>query len=565
MSAAAVRARAEDIATTLRTYLRAVSERVTGWPNVHFVGVCCVLLAFITLLRPAFFVRVPGAMFDTPVIVWTLIKHDYKSLVIAAQRNAPIVPTLLFLAVPTFVLLASKRDLSWSRWDDAKAYRNLIMVLVFIMGWAGSTFDYNMYLDRGHFVDRALLVVLALWTWRSPLALPWFNLLAILLMHESMVPLGHDDFDYRPMFEMLTIFSIGVWLSVFRWVQTKHVVFLALCCLGSYYFAAGVAKWKYGPEFSWLTENELSNLAVTSHTVGWLGFISDETFIRVASASAHMNKLNASYTLFIAEMGVILLMFLPPRISRFYWLSAALLHVGIYAFSGIFFWKWIVTDVAIYWFLSRGGEETHREIWKHKVLLLFGPALLYFSLDRVYFWPQTGVAWYDSRVLEHYQLVGVDRDGGKHPIDPATITPFDPRMIQGDWGRITRERTLSRTYGTTNDYRMMKELNELEDESQLAAIERRYGRSAYSARWKERFDEFIQRYFHNTNRYGGRRHRWLAHIGRPDHIWISPPGPQYEFDKPLQSVEVHRQRIFYLGDRIVRRPDQLLYTIDIPQ
>lgn len=163
---------------------------------------------------------------------------------------------------------------------------------------------------------------------------------------------------------------------------------------------------------------------------------------------------------------------MPPRISRYYWLAAAFLHVGIFAFSGIFFWKWIVTDVAIYWFLSRSGLEIHKQIWSHKLGLLFGVALLWFSLDRVYFWPQTGVAWYDSRVLEHYSFIGVDRDGEKHRIDPLSITPFDTRFIQGDFGYVTREKTLSRTMGTTGDYRLMTELNHVKDGSEFPAIQK---------------------------------------------------------------------------------------------
>ncbi|MCB9584685.1 MAG: hypothetical protein H6718_04775 [Polyangiaceae bacterium] len=564
MSLVSFKERASEMFGTLESYWKAATGRVSDQPSIRFIGVCCILLAAVTLLRPLFFAAIPESVFQGPVIVWTLIERDCASIVLGAKRNSPQVPSLLFLVLPTLVVLWSKRDVSWGRWECGKAFRNLILVMVFIMAWAGATFDYNMYLDRGHFVDRALLVLLAIWTWRTPLALPWFTLLSVVLMRECFVPLGHDDFDYRPMFEMLIIMSISVWFSVFRWVRTKHVVFLSLCSLGSYYFAAGVAKWEYGPEHSWLLENQLSNLAMTNHSLGWLGFISEGTFIKIVQAASHMNVINAGYTLFVVELGVIVLMFLPPRISRYYWLAAALLHVGIFAFSGIFFWKWIVTDVAIFFFLRGGGLEIHKQIWAHKLGLLFGVALLWFSLDRVYFWPQIGVAWYDSRVLEHYTLVGVDRDGEKHVIDPLTITPFDTRFIQGDFGYVTREKTLSRTMGTTADYRMMTRLNNITSDAELVEIEQKYGRSKYRAKSKQKFDQLIARYFSNTNRYGGRRHRWLAHIGRPDHIWMQAPGEFYDFKKPLKTVEVHRQRVFYDGQKIVRRPDQLLYEIAIP-
>jgi len=42
-------------------------------------------------------------------------------------------------------------------------------------------------------------------------------------------------------------------------------------------------------------------------------------------------------------------MLLDRRVARFFLAACALLHVGILATTGIFFWKWIIVDIAMIW------------------------------------------------------------------------------------------------------------------------------------------------------------------------------------------------------------------------
>jgi hypothetical protein len=221
------------------------------------------------------------------------------------------------------------------------------MAIVACFAWAGTTFDYNMYLDQGHFLDRALLLIFGVLSRRAPLFIPFFTKMAIVMMRELSFPLFYDDFDWRAATGVRVLFSGFVWLSFLRGLRTVHFVFGAICLVGSYYYYAGKAKVMFGPDQAWVWENELSNLFVNSWTHGWVGFVPQDAVVWVANVLHGFDGPFQLLTVFI-ELGFVLV-FVHRLLTRVWLFLAAALHCGIFAMTGILFWKWIVVDAMLLW------------------------------------------------------------------------------------------------------------------------------------------------------------------------------------------------------------------------
>lgn len=186
----------------------------------------------------------------------------------------------------------------------------------------------------------------------------------------------------RALFSLwLIVFSSFVWLSFWRRFNTRHFMFVSLCLVASYYYCAGLAKVLYGLNFSWVVDNHTSNLFLAAWQHGWLGwFLKEDDALAFTALLQRVDLMSAVFTVFIAEMGAILWMVLHPRVTRWWLLAAATLHVGIFAFAGVCFWKWLVLDLALWHFLRGGGAPIHAEIHRHKLVLAFAAVLLLFPM-----------------------------------------------------------------------------------------------------------------------------------------------------------------------------------------
>jgi hypothetical protein len=263
------------------------AKKIWGRTDVQFIAHCAVVLGLLVVIRPMFTRPVPDAIYEAPSIFWALLTDDVRMLIRAARRKVPAVPQLLFLLVPTLLLVAARVKLRWEQWENGKALRNLVMFILILLTWTGATYDYNLFLDQGHFLDRLILVGLTTLCWWFPIAVPLAVKWVYVMLKESYVPIPLDDFDFRAVHEFLVVFSVFAWLGFRKSFKSEHFLLVGIGCWASYYYAAGVAKLNYGPEWSWVFENHLSNLSVGAYVRGWPGFVPEETFLglnRVARA-----------------------------------------------------------------------------------------------------------------------------------------------------------------------------------------------------------------------------------------------------------------------------------------
>jgi hypothetical protein len=562
----APRGRALDAARAaggLADLLRGVALRALGRDAgsalLHVVS----LLVALILIRPLFMSDVPAVHYEAPSIFVSLINEDIGILLRAATNAAPQAPRVLFLLVPTAIFYFTRRRLRWEDWEHGRSMRAAMMVVIGMMTWAAATLPYNIYFDQAYFFDRLLIVTFAVATWTTPLAAPITARLAILMLKQANIPIGQDTFDHRAISDILVVFSTFVWLSYRKSFHPKHFLLLALAVFGSYYYASGIAKWDFGPKYSWILENHLSNLTASAYVHGWLGFIPERWMMPALGVLRRLDVPLAVFTIII-EYGALAAFFMRPALTRVWLILCCLLHLGIFATSGIFFWKWAVTNLALFFWLRRnGGAEVLRAMCRNALNLAFGIAVVYCSLDRIWFSPQIGVSWYDTRFMENYELFVVDTKGSKYMLHPEAFAPGEVHWEQGSFCYATiGERSLTSIYGTVYSYDLYKQIERIKT-PQEALVLFRHAPLCDNPQWRKTFDDFVQRFFGNLNRRGGFQLRWLRWIGRPTHIWVQPQGSFYKGEAPVVRLEVWRTLVLHHEGALHRLERRLVRSVDI--
>jgi len=511
--------------------------------DVQFATYVSLLVGSMIILRPLFSYWVPRATYWQPFITWQMVLDDWAAVRRATRELRPAAPTFLFLLVPTGLHLLRSERLTWEHFEGYRALRWVIMALIACFVWAGTTFDYNMYLDQGHFLDRALLLIFGVLSWRSPLFVPFFTKMAIVMMREWSFPMFHDDFDWRAITGVLVLFSGFVWLSFLRGMRTVHFIFGAICLIGSYYYYAGKAKVMFGPDQAWLWENELSNLFVNSWIHGWVGFIPKDTVVWLANA-LHWFDVPFQLLTVIIELGF-LLVFVHPILTRVWLFLAAALHCGIFAMTGILFWKWIVADAMLLWFVSKGGRKIWDEAFRHRAVQVFGVLVIMLSPNWGYFRPQIGVAWWDTPYNESYNIYVTGVSGKQYLMAAKQFAPLDTRLIQEDMHYLSTEPHLTGVYGTGYSYPLYKELYELDSADDATKLRQKRGRNGYNKAEAAVFGDFVRQFLHNTNKAGGKKHQWLGWVGKPEHLMTWPVWTDYDYQEPVVHLEVWREATYF--------------------
>jgi len=541
--------------------VRSFLERVWNREDVQFIAHCVVLLAMMVVLRPMFTALVPSSDYRAPSILWELLRDDVAGVVTAARSKRPTVPSLLFLVVPTAAFLLAGLKIRWEQWEYGKALRNLIIALLAILAWSGATFPYNMYLNQGHFLDRAALIAFTGLSWRFPLALPFAVRWAWVMLRESYVPIFLDDFDFRALHEVMVVAACFVWASFIRTMKPAHFLLVGLGVWASYYYAAGVAKVFYGPTWSWLVDDHLSNLSFGAYVRGWVGFIPETTFVAINDFMRHLDFPLAVFTL-VFELGALFGFFINRRLAQVWTALAFIFQFGIFVMTGICFWKWMLTNLAFFVFLSRGGAPIYNQMSRYKLVTLFAIAMVFFSREKIYFNPQTGVAWYDTRMVENYTLHAVGQSGESYLISPQWLSPMDMHFVQGRLCYATNERSVTSIYGVTGNYNAMMALESLENAEDALALANR-GRRCNDPTGRKHFEDFFKTYFGNLNKHG-RKHRWVAWLGRPDHLWVQPRGNLYDMQEPVSRVELWREIVVKHEGEVHRFDKRRVKVVEIP-
>ena len=168
-----------------------------AWPTVVLV----LLYAFfwrwlsVTLVLPEESYRAPFVAYQVALTLSTTV-----------PGLVGLVPLLILFAFRSKELLAP-----WSDYEGGERVRLLVMVLVIWATWATVTADHNLWFDRSHDLDRAVLIVLTVLVYRRPVFLIPYLFLFFPIEHQFDLPFGRQIFA-RVMLENLMALLVAAML-----------------------------------------------------------------------------------------------------------------------------------------------------------------------------------------------------------------------------------------------------------------------------------------------------------------------------------------------------------------
>jgi hypothetical protein len=519
---------------------KAEAGRVMSHLDVVFVLALQLLLYMVYFS----FCQLPQKAYFSPFIVLEAFRHPPVIIIIFSN--------LLFCSL-------SYRKLSWHTIDPTSGARIFISLIAMTIMWQFATYDYNFYYDQAHYLDRFLLIVLTFLIYWHPLFAPIFTIFSIIVASQLHYPLPEAAWlwpDKKILFDAMILFNAYLFFATCRKVTPHTFLYLALCLTGGIYFHAGMAKLSIGPEFySWLMDDRLSNLIVSSYLQGWFGFVDVAYVVRLAKSLSTFDFPMALGTLII-ELSALFILW-SKNASRLILTCIILLHVAIGVASGILFWKWFVYDLALMFFIQRAQAVSVERIYSRKSFLL---SVAVISLSFLYF-RTVHFAWFDTKLNNFFTIYGIGQSGRVYNLGPRFFSPYDITFGQSRFYYLTKEKVLVGTYGTSQSYQLAR-LLEAASPADVESLKTRYGASLYHESLAKSFSEFLKLYVTKAQKHGS-KFVAINYLAPPYHFGRVSVGDRYDFQERLDTLHVYYEEHLFTGEDIRILQKKLIMKISL--
>jgi hypothetical protein len=479
---------------------------------------------------------------------------------VLAIEAAKRVEFVLLVGLPLLAMFVEARILSWHVLDPRFRTRSLICGVAGILAWTCSTYPVNLYYDQIHIVDRLLIVAVWVWLWFHPIAIVPFLGMVMVMMGQQVTPLPEGSWtwpDKRLPLDLLTAFAAYLLVRALLRDRVKPFVlpFTLLCVTGAVYGHAAVNKALLGPDLLWwVSNNDLSNLLVSSHVQGgWLRQLSDETIVAIAQ-KMHVFKLPLAGVTFLIELSGFALA-VRWQLTRVLLLGFIAFHVGVLASSGIFFWKWMIVDALLLWYFTMLHRDARVQTDRpaSERVACFAPRMSLLAVAVMvavrFVVPLVPFAWLDTRVVNFFEIYGVSASGERYRLEARFFAPYDILVHQSRHFALVDGPVLVGTYGVTFDPAIARALDNAEPKD-LPGLRSRFGQDWRSESLDATYVDFIRRYVVNAQRRG-RREAVADWLVPPFHFRTTLPPDTYRSQQRLAAVEIEFLEYLFDGSRIV--------------
>ncbi len=475
---------------------------------------------------------------------------------------------LLGLSVIAVVVLRTKEEGRailrawvgpWRDWEYGEALRVVIGVAAAVVAWALVSYAPNPYFGQSYIVDRTLIGVgfLAL-IWRPVAILP-FTVLAVAFVGQLDYPLAdHPWTEINLPLRILFLFSAAHLVGSVRRIREMHTFLLVLCCLIAInYWWSGQGKWELG----WITHRHLNLLILGAYANGWLQVLDPESVVRLSERIAPFNAPLMLLTL-VVEWGAVVLLFRRWTLVGFL-VCAAAFHTGIFAFSGMLFWKWIAVELALLWFLlsKRRIRTLHIFTPAHfltSVVLILGCKVWVTAQD---------LSWYDTPLTYTVRLTGVGASGQGYALPTRYTAPYNDMFFLAPFHYLTPHPQITSVMGAAGPpHARADSILEAGATDAVLAIEHRQPATPVDSAKAERFDALVAAIAAELNERGVPRERWLRAVRAPAHLWNFARRSETVFtsQEPLTQVQIDVVLSYYDGVSYADIERRTIRTVEVP-
>ena len=520
------------------------------------LGMRVVSLLFVYLVLERWLLgvaRLPPASYEEPLIAAEM----GKAFLVRPRFALSYALRIGVLAGLAYVLARHFRRV-WIRWSELEqgaVLRLFVAVPTVVLAWAFATYDYNLYFDQAHLLDRlALVAFAALVFWRPLFVLP-FALAAVAIIWQFNYPIS--SYSVAEQFLLVRVLLLFFGFFLVQAVGTSHrpsdFVFLVFTLLAASYFTGGLGKIR----LDWFTQGNVALLLPATYANGWLGFLDPETVGTVTARILSIDWLLVAGT-FVVECGAVFCFF-RRRVFLFYLSVWIFFHLSVFALSGIFFWKWIIVESAVLLLLlTKGGAPTFA-VFSRPHFVLSIP----FIVGGIVWFGPVNLSWYNAAVSYTYRFEGVGESGRRFSLPPSFFTPYDYQFTLSGFGYLSPHRQLGVVWGAIGNRNDAEALAGARGQREVEALEEARGELFRDDTRAEQLDDFLRRFVGTFNERRSKR-TLLSPLGPPPQLWTFPRSDAFAGDERIARVVVYQVMSFFHGREYIEINPRELRTIEIP-
>lgn len=455
-------------------------------------------------------------------IYYNFLKHLFTQPII-------FILTILFLGFYNKKLLVG-----WNTFGGNHSIRNFLFIVTVTLTWYFSTYGTNYYFNQFHLPDRILLILFCIGVYWKPLFLPLFItvLLCIIGQFESIPFFSFAS----PPFLLIKLLLLFITFFIIK-VITKSFnpllfIFMAGCIIATHYVTPGLRKFNV----YWVFKNQMNFLIPSAYANGWLPFLSVKTIERLTELLSWLNIPLRIFAI-IVECGM-LLFFSHLKWGHFLIVAAAIMHIGIFGYTGIFFWMWIIVLLAS---LAIFNTKTHgiEKIFTRKHLAI---SILLIASGQ--FWCEAkSLTWLDSPLSYTYKIYGETADGKRYRMGPEFFSLYDFQMTSGMFKFWQEKPRLPIVWGATN-VKTSAFFNTERTVQEVLDYEQEEGKLHFSDEIRKRYEDFLIQYVSHWN---DRNHdkNFVKYFRAFPFYWTTPPSSIDDVRQDFESIVIIESTTFY--------------------
>ena len=467
--------------------------------NELFLQVFLLIVVSYLLTRYLYRVFPEEDLYHNSTIFYNLYKYSSLKL-------------MILMLFPIVLYRLEWKDIFEKRFTVLKYF---VFFIFFIYAWRVITLDYNLYFNQPYHLDRITLCVLLILAIRFPLAFIYFILLSLLFFYQVTYPSSELVFPRayvytKPLIEILVLFIAFIFIkSIYKKISVLAFFMVVICFHASNYFIPGLGKILLSEHyFDWIWINDLGNIFIAKYSQGWLASLVPLETMQVFVGWISSITIPMQIFAFLIQT-IVLFVFFNKRLAISLFVSFELLHLGIFLLSGIFFWKWILLNLAIIYVIRNLNSKDIQQIFNYKSMLWTMPfIILGYGVFHSYW-----LAWYDTPLNNFNKIYAITEDGKRYKVDVNLFAPYD---------RVFYRRTLNsfinkplKSEWDTRSQDLMMELMKLSNQNDkdlmlkdINRFEKKYGVNEFNKLQQDKVIAFIQIFFRNLNAYKSSEFLW---------------------------------------------------------
>ncbi len=481
----------------------------------------------------------PDTFYYEPTIIGGFVNQLFN-----LRYGLPVLICVSFL-----ILYRNHLLVTWVEFERGHSLRVIIFLIAAILTWKYSFYDYNLFYDRGHFLDRVILISLALFILLRPIFIMPFLLMLKLVINQFENISGFSWAEPSLPMAILTLFlAFCILYFLSRKFILKDFLLILICLLASHYWLSGLGKMN----IPWLTDDRLAYLIPSSYANGWLKFLSQD---EINSFMSIMDGLNIPLKIMtlVLEFGSMFIL-VQKRMVRLFIFGWILMHVGIFFNTGICFWVWSLVDlIVLIFFLKK--DNLLSKISFTRVDIVLGILLIVGGS----FWNRiVKLSWYDTPLSYVYQYEATNLNGDTIHIPHHFFAPYDYQFTINNFSYLCDWSLLN--IGKSPE--IMQKLKVISSSSEFFNYESKKGVNQYNDKKTRQFKNFLLQYIRNWNKRKSNE-IIFSRLEAPRLLWTYPLDFEPDEIDSITSIRVLQVTVFYLNGKCEEFRKKTVFELSI--